>query len=36
VADDEGREIKGKDIIKVTYELDDGEYIPFGSSVLDS
>jgi hypothetical protein len=31
-----GREINGKDVIKVMYELDEGQYIPFGSSVLDS
>jgi len=31
-----GREIDGKYIIKVTYELDEGQYIPFCSFVLDS
>jgi hypothetical protein len=30
------REIDGKYIIKVTYELDEGHYIPFDSFVLDS
>jgi hypothetical protein len=31
-----GREIDGKDIIKFTYDQYEGQYIPFGSFVLDS
>jgi hypothetical protein len=31
-----GREIDGKDTIKVMYELDEGQYIPLGSIVLDT
>jgi hypothetical protein len=31
-----GKEIDGKDIIKVTYDLNEGQYIPFGPFVLDA